>query len=205
MRDRQTSRSGPTTPTWQRLPSLTPCRFRLYPFRSPLLGASLLFSLPQGTEMFHFPWFPLPALCVQAGVTRHDPCQVIPFGDPRIKASLAAPRGLSQPATSFIGFQRLGIHRVPFNTCCYDARARYGVLKVHGWTRRAPARSVSPSGGLARGSPRIHTSPAGRVKGAEIRGLQSCTVCPTHTHQASVEVIVAVAGDPPSREWCQMS
>jgi hypothetical protein len=88
--------------------------------------------------MFQFPWFPLPALCVQAGVTRHDPCRVFPFGDPRIEACLAAPRGLSQPATSFIGFQRLGIHRVPFATCRDDARARYGVLKV----RR---RTVAPS------------------------------------------------------------
>ncbi len=89
-----------------------------------------MFSLPRGTEMFHFPRFPLPALCVQAGVVRHDPYRVFLFGDPRIDACLAAPRGLSQPATSFIGFQRLGIHRVPFATCRDDARARYGVLKV---------------------------------------------------------------------------
>jgi hypothetical protein len=31
-------------------------------------------------------------------------------------ARLAAPRGLSQPPTSFIGFWRQGIHRVPFLT-----------------------------------------------------------------------------------------
>jgi hypothetical protein len=128
-RARQNSQSGPTTPAWQRLPPSTPCRFRLYPVRSPLLGASLLFSLPRGTEMFHFPRFPLPVLCVQTGVMRHDPHQVVPFGDPRIEACLAAPRGLSQPATSFVGFQRQGIHRVPFATCRDDARARYGVLK----------------------------------------------------------------------------
>jgi hypothetical protein len=79
--------------------------------------------------MFHFPRFPLPALCVQTGMARHDPYQVVPFGNPRIDACLAAPRGLSQPATSFIGFQRLGIHRVPFYTCRDDARARYRVLK----------------------------------------------------------------------------
>ena len=30
-------------------------RFRLFPFRSPLLGKSQLLSLPEGTEMFHFP------------------------------------------------------------------------------------------------------------------------------------------------------
>ena len=33
-------------------------RFSLLRFRSPLLSESLLFSLPMGTEMFHFPTFP---------------------------------------------------------------------------------------------------------------------------------------------------
>ena len=60
--------SAPTTPNWQRHQALPPARFRLIPFRSPLLRESLLLSSPQGTEMFQFPWFPLPALCVQAGV-----------------------------------------------------------------------------------------------------------------------------------------
>lgn len=32
-------------------------RFGLFRVRSPLLTESLLFSFPQGTEMFHFPWF----------------------------------------------------------------------------------------------------------------------------------------------------
>src|SRR5665811_1654871 len=49
---------GPTTPAWQRRRLLTPCRFRLHPFRSPLLRASLLLSFPRGTEMFQFPRFP---------------------------------------------------------------------------------------------------------------------------------------------------
>jgi hypothetical protein len=49
-------------------------------FRDPGLGFSRfarhyygnhsLFSFPQGTEMFHFPWFAPPALCIQAGVPR---------------------------------------------------------------------------------------------------------------------------------------
>ena len=34
---------------------LTQRRFRLVPVRSPLLGESLLFSFPPGTEMFQFP------------------------------------------------------------------------------------------------------------------------------------------------------
>src|SRR5207248_1762032 len=55
--------------------------------------------------------FPLPALCVQTGVTPHDGCRVSPFGHPRIEAWSAAPRGFSQPPTSFIGFRRQGIHR----------------------------------------------------------------------------------------------
>src|ERR1700728_3987702 len=90
---------------------LTPPRFRLIPFRSPLLRESLLLSSPQGTEMFQFPWFPLPVLCVHTGVTPHDGCRVSPFGHPRIDSWSADPRGFSQPPTSFFGFRRLGIHR----------------------------------------------------------------------------------------------
>ena len=61
--------SSPTTPDWQRHQALTLVRFGLFPFRSPLLRESLLLSFPRGTEMFQFPRFPLPALCVQTGVT----------------------------------------------------------------------------------------------------------------------------------------
>jgi hypothetical protein len=94
---------GPTTPHQQRLPAFTLVRFSLIRFRSPLLTESLLFSSPAGTEMFHFPAFPPLTLCVQVRVTAHDCCRVSPFGHPRISARLAAPRGLSQPPTSFIG------------------------------------------------------------------------------------------------------
>ena len=61
--------NAPTTPTAQRLPALTRAWFSLLRFRSPLLTESLLFSLPAGNEMFHFPAFPPHALCVQAQVT----------------------------------------------------------------------------------------------------------------------------------------
>ena len=103
--------SGPTTPYRQRHQALTPARFRLFPFRSPLLGESLLLFFPRGTEMFQFPRFPLPVLCVQTGVTPHYGRRVSPFGHPRITAWSATPRGLSQPPTSFIGFRRQGIRR----------------------------------------------------------------------------------------------
>jgi hypothetical protein len=78
-------------------------RFSLFPFRSPLLRESLLFSLPAGTEMFHFPAFPHTALCVQTAATPHDGCQVTPFGNPRITVWLPTPQGISQAPTSFIG------------------------------------------------------------------------------------------------------
>ena len=100
---RQNPLTCPTTPKRQRLATITPLRFGLFRVRSPLLTESQLFSLPVGTEMFHFPTFPPIALCVQALVTEHYPSWVSPFGHPRITARLAAPRGLSQPPTSFIG------------------------------------------------------------------------------------------------------
>ncbi len=106
----------PTTPQWQPLPGLTPPWFSLIQFRSPLLPESRLFSLPAGTEMFHFPAFPPHTLCVQVWVTAHDDCRVSPFGHPRIKARLTAPRGLSRPPTSFIGSWCQGIHRAPLIT-----------------------------------------------------------------------------------------
>ena len=45
-------RRGPTTPDMPKH-----VRFGLFPVRSPLLGESLLFSLPAGTKMFQFPAF----------------------------------------------------------------------------------------------------------------------------------------------------
>jgi hypothetical protein len=100
---RQPEPKGPTTPNTQRLPAITRVRFSLIPFRSPLLRESLLFSLPAGTEMFHFPAFPPTVLYIQTAATPHDGCQVSPFGNPRIKVWLPTPRGISQAPTSFIG------------------------------------------------------------------------------------------------------
>lgn len=111
------SKYDPTTPYTQPLPGITRIRFGLIRFRSPLLPESRLFSLPAGTEMFHFPAFPPHTLCVQVWVTAHDDCRVSPFGHPRIKAQLTAPRGLSRPLASFIGSWCQGIHRAPLKTC----------------------------------------------------------------------------------------
>jgi hypothetical protein len=91
-----------------------------------------LLSFPRSTEMFQFPRFPLPALCVQTGVTPHDGCRVSPFGHLRVKAWSTARRSFSQSPTSFIGSWRQGIHRWPFvawKNKQFDARARSAVLK----------------------------------------------------------------------------
>lgn len=66
-------------------------------------------SFPRATEMFQFTRF-----------ASHDyvfimrfPCgRVSPFGNPRIKANLPAPRGLSQAITSFVAYHRQGIHHM---------------------------------------------------------------------------------------------
>ena len=138
--DRQIPLNGPTTPNTQRLPAITRTRFSLFRFRSPLLTESRLLSLPAGNEMFHFPAFPPLALCVQARVTGHDSCRVSPFGNPRITARLTAPRGLSQPPTSFIGSWCQAIHRAPLLT----------------WPQRC-SRPLCSSQGT--GGPGLHPSP----------------------------------------------
>ena len=116
MPGRQPRPSGPATPVMQRPLALAHDKFGLFPVRSPLLGESRLLSLPAGTEMFHFPALPHPALCVQAGVTAIYGRRVSPFGHPRITVWLPTPRGLSQAPTSFIGSWCQGIHRVPLKT-----------------------------------------------------------------------------------------
>ena len=88
---------GPTTPHRPK-----PTRFGLVRVRSPLLTESLLFSLPRGTEMVHFPRFALSTLCIQMVVTGHDSSGVAPFGNPRIKACLRLPeayRSLPRPSS----------------------------------------------------------------------------------------------------------
>jgi hypothetical protein len=90
---RQQEQVGPTTPKRKRLPSITPLRFRLFPFRSPLLGEYLFLQVLRcfsSLRTLHT------AYLIQRRVTRHDPGRVAPFGNSRITACAAAPRDLSQ-------------------------------------------------------------------------------------------------------------
>ena len=78
----------------------------LIQFRSPLLPESHLISFPAGTEMFHFPAF------APVGDMIHTMpgCPIQKSPD---QSFLAAPRGLSQPSTSFIASTSQGIHLWP--------------------------------------------------------------------------------------------
>ena len=97
---------GPTTPKGPEPP-----RFGLCPVRSPLLGVSLLFSLPAGTKMFQFPAF---ASAISGWPVFNRPgCPIRKSAD---QWSFAPTRGLSQLVTSFIACESQGIRHVPLCT-----------------------------------------------------------------------------------------
>ena len=102
--------AGPTTPRAPRRP-----RFGLSPFRSPLLGGSLLFSFPPTTGMFRFVGFASPHRVMPC--LRMAGCPIRTPTDPR---PFAPPRGLSRPAASFVASGSQGILRAP----CLASRSR---------------------------------------------------------------------------------
>ena len=63
------SLADPTTPRGQRSQALTPVRFGLFPFRSPLLGESRLLYFPPATKMIQFAGLPPDRLCIHLPVT----------------------------------------------------------------------------------------------------------------------------------------
>ena len=80
-------------------PASLQVRFGLFPGRSPLLGESLLFSLPRGTKMFQFPRFASVRIRTDS---RPSDGWVVPFGNPRINGHLRLPaayRSLSRPSS----------------------------------------------------------------------------------------------------------
>jgi hypothetical protein len=94
--------------------TLTRARFRLTPFRSPLLRRSHSISFPPGTKIIQFPGLaPIPPIHSEGGDGPSDR-RVSPFGYPRVKRLLSAPRGFSQTTASFIAACWQGIPRVPF-------------------------------------------------------------------------------------------
>ena len=108
-------RSVPTTPVTQRARRLHATRFRLFPFRSPLLGESNSLSLPPVTKMFQFTGLASPSLCIQQGDDRVLGRPGFPIRRPPGQRLFAPLRSFSQLATSFIAGSCLGIHPVHFS------------------------------------------------------------------------------------------
>ena len=91
-------------------------RFRLLPFRSPLLWESLLFYFPVGNEMFQFPTF---------ASYFHRISRLLAMGCPiRVSADwfvFANTRSLSQLVTPFFASESQGILRTPLVTFFWES------------------------------------------------------------------------------------
>ena len=111
-----TGTRNPTTPTAQPPTGITRGRFGLLRFRSPLLTEYLLLQVLRCFTSLRTPR--------TNAVTANYDCRVPPFGNPRIKALSAAPRGLSRPHTSFIGPVCQGIHHTPLQATPTPTRGR---------------------------------------------------------------------------------
>ena len=109
---RNALRQSPTTPCIQRLRAYIYTVWAPPPSLAATDGISLDFS-SWGYLDVSVPPVRFPYLCIQYGMTGHDSGRVAPFGNPRINACLATPRGLSQLPTSFLAFRRPGIHLTP--------------------------------------------------------------------------------------------
>ena len=112
---------SPTTPCAPRRPG-----FGLAPFRSPLLGGSLLFSFPPPTWMFRFGGF-----APTSGGCRASCAAGFPIRAPADPWLLAPPRGLSRPAAPFVASVS---HRHP--PCALSPLARRA---AHRCARARPA------------------------------------------------------------------
>lgn len=89
-------------------------------------------------------------------VTRHHSCRVSPFGHPRIHARLTAPRGITQPPTSFIGSQCQGIHHAPLNT--YNTKPKAKKIEIAHQHTKTPTPQREPAPMRARCSQPLSTN-----------------------------------------------
>ena len=85
-------------------------------------------SFPPGTEIFQFPGFASPAYGFSWRYPKGVGCPIRTSTDQRL---LAAPRGFSQRATSFIASWCQGIHRMPFSRSRTLLRARTRNSTMH--------------------------------------------------------------------------
>ena len=106
--------NAPTTPVAPRRH-----RFRLFPFRSPLLWESMFLSFPAGTKMFQFP--ASAQLALYAAFNRMG-CPIRTSPDQFL---FADPRSFSQLTTSFLAFGSQGILRSLFFSFSYLCESRH--------------------------------------------------------------------------------
>ena len=134
-------------------------------------------------------------------MTRHHSCRVSPFGHPRITARLTAPRGLSQPPTSFIGSQCQGIHHAPLNT--YKHKNQLSKKKLHINTQQHPqpkpkallrARCSQP---LSTNQTPHPTTKAGRQQPPPNPQVQGAPLPKEERHGLVVSKPNSVSGNPP--------
>ena len=100
-------RRGPTTPG-NRFPGLGSRAFARHYSRG-----LVLISFPQGTEMFHFPWYGVHSLFDSGGNDTAYAVPGCPIRRPADQRELAPPRRFSQLAASFIAARCQGIRRAP--------------------------------------------------------------------------------------------
>ena len=135
-----------STPTQQRVPAHPLTRFGLLPFRSPLLRESSLFLAV--LRCFSSRGLPTPI----ADVSPRCRGGVAPFGYPWITRCQHVPRAFRGVAASFLGTQRLGIHR-----------ALIYVDSLASHHRPRTPRSPQGSRPLAPVAPHLLPQPHGRV------------------------------------------
>jgi hypothetical protein len=87
-------KTSPTTPPCQRLPPIAARRFRLFPFRSPLLRESRFLSFPRVTKMFQFTRLPPPTLFDSGRGTRALPRVGFPIRTSRDQRMVSSSPGL---------------------------------------------------------------------------------------------------------------
>ena len=108
--------------------------------RSPLLTESRLMSFPPVTEMFQFAGFASRGYSISPRDTAEAVgCPIRKFP---AQSLLAAPRDLSQRATSFIASQCQGIPRMPFSRLSRGFRARARARRVN--PRYSARRTLAP-------------------------------------------------------------
>ena len=172
----------PATP-----PGPEPWRFGLCPVRSPLLGVSLLFSLPAGTGMFRFPAF---APTTGAGIIADG----LPHSDTRgSTAACASPRRFAACCV----LPRLLEPRYPPSALAFFSFLRQALLtggvlvslsllsSECQWSLSPPLREDSPRGLLRGGSPVSFPSPFGEGSATggilyflvENKGVEPLTPC----------------------------